>query len=99
MNSVVDTVTLTTTETVVVQDYYPESVSLTQTERIVERHEEGTVVVTGVLGPRGITTISAAGDIDLSGLVNGATLVYDQNLSKWVATKELDSQVMNGGFF
>jgi len=95
----IDTVTLTETQTVVVQDYLPESVSLTQTERVVEKLETGTVVVTGVLGPRGFTNLSEASDVDLTGLTDGATLVYQQNIAKWLATKELDKQVMNGGFF
>lgn len=99
MTTTVDTVQLTQTQTVVVQDFYPESVSLTQTERVVERQEEGTVVVTGVLAPLSSSTISGAGDIDLTGLTDGATLVYQQNISKWLATNLLEKQVMNGGFF
>ena len=76
-----------------------DTVTLQQTERVVEKVETGTVVVTGIVGPRGITTISGASDLDLTGLTDGATLVYQQNIAKWLATKELDNQVMNGGFF
>lgn len=99
MTTVVDTVQLTRTETVVVQDFYPESVSLEQTERVVNRVEDTTVVVTGVLAPASQTSISSAPDIDLTNLTNGAVLVYQENTAKWQATKTLENQVMNGGFF
>ena len=99
MTTVVDTVQLTRTETVVVQDFYPESVSLEQTERVVNRVEDTTVVVTGVLAPASQTSISSAPDVDLTNLANGAVLVYQESTGKWQATKTLENQVMNGGFF
>jgi hypothetical protein len=99
MTAVVDTVQLTRTETVVVQDFYPESVSLTHTERVVERTEDSRVVVTGVLAPVGQTTVTGAADVDLSNLSDGAVLVYQANTAKWQATRMLENQVMNGGFF
>lgn len=99
MNAIVDTVNLTKTETVVVQSVVPDSVALTETERVVEREESSTVVVTGVLAPIGTTSITNAPDIDLTNLADGATLVYSQPTAKWQATRELDRQIMNGGFF
>lgn len=99
MSTVVDTVSLTKTETVVVQSFTPDSVSLAETERVVAREETGTVVVTGVLAPISTTSISTAPDIDLTNLIDGATLVYSQSMAKWQATRELDRQIMNGGFF
>lgn len=97
MTAVVDTVNLTSTETVVVQDFYPESVSLLQTERIVERQQESTVVVTGVLAPVGVNTINTSDDVDLSQLTDGATLVYSTPTNKWIATNLLDKQVVESG--
>jgi hypothetical protein len=99
MTAVVDTVNLTQTETVVVQSFPPESLTLTQTERVVEREETGTVIVTGVLAPIQTISINTAPDVDLTNLTDGATLVYSQPAAKWQATRELDRQVMNGGFF
>lgn len=99
MTASVDTVQLTKTETIVVQDFLPESVSLSETERIVERVEDTTVVVTGLLAPLSQTSIASASDVDLTGLSDGAVLVYQENMSKWQATKTLENQVMNGGFF
>lgn len=97
MTTVVDTVNLTRTETVVVQDFYPESVSVTQVERIVERQQESTVVITGVLAPIGINTISTSDDVDLTQLVDGATLVYSTPTNKWIATALLDKQIVESG--
>lgn len=99
MTASVDTVQLTKTETIVVQDFFPESVSLSETERVVERVEDTTVVVTGLLAPLSQTSIASASDVDLSRLSDGAVLVYQENMSKWQATKTLENQVMNGGFF
>ena len=76
-----------------------DKVTLTQTERVVTTVEKGTIVVTGVMGPPGSGNISDSGDIDLSGLVDGATLVYSAPTAKWQATNLLEKQIMNGGFF
>lgn len=97
MTTTVDTVNLTNTETVVVQDFYPESVSLTQTERVVERQEGSTVVVTGVLAPASASTISGSGDINVNQLADGAVLVYSISTNKWIATNLLDTQVIEAG--
>jgi hypothetical protein len=84
-------------------------VTLTQTERVVSTNEAGTVVVTpqntgtlvitGVMGPPGSTSINNATDVDVSQLTDGSTLVYLQSAAKWQATTLLEKQVMNGGFF
>lgn len=93
------TANLISTETVLVQDYYPESVNVTQTERVLERNIETTVVVTGILAPISATTISGSSDVNISQLTNGALLVYQENIATWIATKTLEDQIMNGGFF
>ncbi len=74
-------------------------VTLTQTERVVATNEAGTVVITGVMGPPGLSSITYASDIDISQLTDGSTLVYLQSAAKWQATTLLEKQVMNGGFF
>lgn len=38
-------------------------------------------------------------DVDLSSLTDGSLLVYDANINKWVATKNLEKQNLNGGFW
>jgi hypothetical protein len=41
------------------------------------------------------------GDIDVAtqGKLDGSVLVYDASTDKWVSTKILEKQLMNGGFF
>lgn len=92
-------ITVNQPETVVVQSYPPETVSVDSIETVVARTPESTVVVTGVLAPPSSSTISGSGDVDLTQLADGATLVYQQNTAKWRATRELDNQVVDGGFF
>lgn len=74
-----------------------ESVSLIQTERVVVQTPTGRVIVTGQLGPKATASITGANDIDLSLLVDGATLVYSEQSEKWHATNLLEKQVMEGG--
>jgi chaperonin GroEL (HSP60 family) len=57
-------------------------------------------IVTGIMGPRGEnSSISSSSDIDKTNLVNGATLVYASDASKWVATRLLDNQILEAGQF
>lgn len=97
MTTVVDTVQLTRTETVVVQDFYPESVSLSQTERVVEHQETAQVVVTGVLAPASASSVSGSSDVDLSSLSDGSVLVYSSYTNKWIATNKLEKQTVECG--
>ena len=74
-----------------------ESVTLTQTERVVVTTDQGRVIVTGQLAPKMSPSINNAYDVDLTSLVDGATLVYSTTSSKWKATNRLDKQIMEGG--
>lgn len=56
------------------------------------------VIITGASGPRGergINNIASAYDVDVSQLGNGATLIYDTNTSKWVATNNLATKLLS----
>lgn len=66
---------------------------------VTEAIDKPTIVVTGMIGPKGSSKISDSTDIDLTNLVNGATLVYSDSVQKWQATNLLENQIMNGGFF
>lgn len=74
-----------------------DSVSLKQTERVVVETETGKIIVTGQLGPIATPSITMANDIDISNLVDGATLVYSDLTFKWHATNLLEKQIMEGG--
>lgn len=38
-------------------------------------------------------------DVDTSGKVDGAVLVYDEDLNNFIATRTLEKQDINGGHF
>lgn len=44
-------------------------------------------------------TIGNLGGIDLTALSNGSLLVYNSSSTKWVATRDLDNQNVDGGSF
>lgn len=75
------------------------TVVVTSLERVVETVDRPTVVVTGMIGPRGTTKLNENIDVDATNLVNGATLVYSDSIQKWQATNLLENQIINGGFF
>lgn len=75
------------------------TVVVTSLERVVETVDKPTVVVTGMIGPKGTTYLNENQDVDVTNLVNGATLVYSDSIQKWQATNLLENQIMNGGFF
>lgn len=83
-----------------------ESVSVKEVERVVVQSEQSKVIInedkskviiTGIVGPKANNAINQANDIDLTGLTDGATLVYSTTSSKWKATNRLEKQIMEGG--
>ena len=62
--------------------------------------EKGTtVIITGMMGPPTVNSISGAGDIDVSNLQSGSMLVYNTTTNKWIATRLLDQQTIEAGQF
>jgi ABC-type transporter Mla maintaining outer membrane lipid asymmetry ATPase subunit MlaF len=56
--------------------------------------------VVGIQGPSGqATTVASISDIDAVNPDNGSVLVFKQTTNKWTATKTLEAQTMEGGFF
>lgn len=74
-----------------------ESVSLTQTERVVVEQPVQHVIVTGIMAPRNTLALNSAYDVDLSNLNDGSLLIYSTDTLKWQATKLLEKQIMEGG--
>ena len=66
---------------------------------VVADKEVAKVIVTGQMGPRGLSNISSATDVDKTNLVDGAVLVYSNTTTKWTATTLLEKQTVNAGFF
>lgn len=71
----------------------PNNNVITATEKI------GTTIITGLLGPPGKNELSTMNDVDISSLVTGSILVYNQTNQKWVSTTTLEDQYLNGGNF
>lgn len=73
----------------------------TITETVVIETEGLTTVVTvaeqGPVGPAGIDKIEDASDVDISNLSDGSILVYSAQNQKWVATTQLENQVIESG--
>lgn len=56
-------------------------------------------IVTGIMGPAGADSLAQLTDIDKTGLVDGATLIYNASTSQWKTTKLLDNQILEAGQF
>lgn len=85
-----------------------DQVLLTQTERVLEqsnagtvvqRVNAGTIVITGMMGPSGIARISEASDVNNTSLSDGSLLIYEAATTKWVAARDLIKQVIDGGSY
>jgi hypothetical protein len=81
-----------------------ETVTVTQTETVVETVENGVVVVTGVMGPAGpqgstglvgpqgpagAASIGELTDVNLTNLTDESVLVYESDVSQWIATTQV----------
>lgn len=89
-----------TTETVVVESQSTITNTSAETNTVVQTVETPTIVVGGIMGPPGPSAnISSSGDVDVSNLQDGSTLIWDAANAKWQATTLLEKQVINAGFF
>lgn len=72
-----------------------------QQSKTVSVNTQGTteVISVGIQGPPGPSSITHAGDVDSSILVDGSMLVYRTISQKWTSTTTLDAQNMEGGEF
>lgn len=57
------------------------------------------VVLTGIMGPPGASSITDMQDLDKTELTDGATLVYKANTATWRTTNKLDNQILEAGQF
>jgi hypothetical protein len=70
-----------------------------KTQTIVTQNTTVQTIVTGMLGPPGVTTLSNASDVDTTQLTDGALLVYKADTAIWRATNKLDNQILEAGQF
>lgn len=64
---------------------------------VVVRTELSKVVLTGIMGPPGKSTIEGLEDVDTSTLSAGSILVYNPQTEKWTSTTLLNQQVVDSG--
>lgn len=55
-------------------------------------------IVAGTIGPSS-NSIGTMMDVDLTNLVDGSTLIYDNNTYKWTSTTLLDKQIIESGHY
>lgn len=76
-----------------------ETIIISDSETIVVSEDTAQLVVTGIMGPPGSTSISGMTDVDKTELTDGATLVYKADTAIWKATNKLDNQILEAGQF
>jgi hypothetical protein len=87
------------TDTVVVQSNDTAVVQAQTVNQVVTEEKGTTLIITGMMGPAVVATITNSADIDTSNLQSGSVLVYNTITNKWVATKLLDQQTIEAGQF
>ena len=66
---------------------------------VVINTQQPNVIISGMIGPTGVTSFGGLTDIDLTQLSAGSVLVYNAGTQKWTATKLLDQQIVESGQF
>lgn len=88
------------TTNVVISDNNSTKVIVTdKNNAVVVNAQQPRVVVSGMIGPLGVTSLSGLNDIDVTQLSAGSVLVYNSGTQKWTATTLLDQQIVESGQF
>lgn len=85
-----------TTETIVTEKNNTVITEKLQTQ-VVVKVDQPQIIVTGMMGPGGVSSLQGLQDVDLTNLINGALLVYNINNQKWTATNLLEQQIVESG--
>ena len=64
---------------------------------VIVENKQPQVIVAGMIGPQGITTLQGLTNIDITNLQNGSLLVYNASTQKWAANNLLDQQIIESG--
>lgn len=89
-----------TTTTVVVESVSTVTNTSSETNTVVQSLDTPTIIVGGIMGPAGPSAnLSASGDVDITNLQDGSTLIWNATSSRWQASKLLEKQIINAGFF
>lgn len=98
---------MSTSATVVTEKLSPVTTTTNNTKTVVTEknntvvvdNKQPTIVLTGLMGPAGVTTMQGLTNVDVSTLITGSILVYNSTSQKWVATTTLEAQNMEGGYY
>jgi hypothetical protein len=66
---------------------------------VVINTQQPNIIVSGMIGPTGVSSFSGLTDIDLNQLAAGSVLVYNAGTQKWTATNLLEQQIVESGQF
>lgn len=76
-----------------------DQVVVTEQGVVVVTTDNPGVVITGIMGPPGSSSLSNMVDVDRTDLTDGATLVYKADTQVWRTTNTLDNQILEAGQF
>lgn len=68
-----------------------------QVFNVVVDESKSTVIVTGMMPPPVVGSLTTSTDVNLTQLQQGGILTYDTTTGSWVATNAPTSLVMDGG--
>lgn len=66
---------------------------------VIVDNKQPQVIIAGMIGPQGVTSVQGLSNVDVSTLTNGSVLVYASATEKWTATTTLSAQNLEGGEF
>jgi hypothetical protein len=64
---------------------------------VIIEHKQPQVIIAGMIGPQGVTTIEGLQNIDISNIQNGSLLIYNVSTQKWTASNLLEQQIVESG--
>jgi hypothetical protein len=88
-----------TTETIISDNKNTNVIVTDKNNTVVVDTQQPRVVISGMIGPTGVTTFAGLMDIDLNQLAAGSVLVYNAGSEKWTATNTLEQQIVESGQF
>jgi hypothetical protein len=88
-----------TTEVILSDNKNTNVIVTDQNNTVVVDNRQPKVVVSGMIGPVGVTNLSGLMDINLNQLAAGSVLVYNAGTEKWTATNTLEQQIVESGQF
>ena len=94
----IDTIVTSTSNTSII------STSSEGTSIIAGNASQPTIILSGIMGPKGsdgavASTMDALSDVDLTNLQEGSLLIYSTSQSKWFSSNVLNNQVLEAGQF